>query len=429
MPTRSTILFVGALTAVSLFLLTAHLHPGTEFTLPLFPQPDAQDGYFQAAWPALTEAENRHLTQQQCRDTYPDLYLEADRAHDWYKAKGGITRSMVDQAEKEANARLVIHQNQLFVKVYKGGINTRTQAVIAGVYAGILTSPEPLPDVEFVVQTSDAGAGKSPIFALCRTASQKALWLMPDFGFFSWPEPGVGSYSEVRAKTLAYEQSLGLEVDSGMEVIKGDWENKTDKLFWRGSPMVEVRHDLLRAAQNQPWSDVKELNWGAINGDEKERLKNNGDIKSPAEHCQYRFLAHVEGWAYSGRLKYLQQCRSVIVGHKLQYIQHYHHLLNAQDNHPEQNYIEVPLPFEKNLGGVMEGLMGEGVREKVERIAENGWKGMRQGYISPAANDCYFRYLLHRYAEVQAFRPSIEGAAPYESFVLMGKTHWDPHRR
>lgn len=31
------------------------------------------------------------------------------------------------------------------------------------------------------------------------------------------------------------------------------------------------------------------------------------------QHCQYKFLGHVEGWAYSGRLKYLQQCRSVVV--------------------------------------------------------------------------------------------------------------------
>jgi len=48
---------------------------------------------------------------------------------------------------------------------------------------------------------------------------------------------------------------------------------------------------------------VKELDWGAVNQDEKGRNAHNGDLKSPAEHCQYAFLAHVEGWAYSGRLK------------------------------------------------------------------------------------------------------------------------------
>lgn len=62
-----------------------------------------------------------------------------------------------------------------------------------------------------------------------------------DFGFFSWPEPGVGAYTEVRDKTLAFEQDMGLEVN-GSDVLASNWADKTPKLFWRGVPMVEVRH-------------------------------------------------------------------------------------------------------------------------------------------------------------------------------------------
>lgn len=58
----------------------------------------------------------------------------------------------------------------------------------------------------------------------------------------------------------------------------------------------------MRASEGESWSDVRELNWDHVN-DETDREKNDGDIKTPAEHCQYGFLAHVEGWAYSGRLK------------------------------------------------------------------------------------------------------------------------------
>ena len=64
-----------------------------------------------------------------------------------------------------------------------------------------------------------------------------------------------------------------------------------------------VCQDLLRASRDQEWSDVQELNWGAVNQDGEEREKNHGDLKTPAEHCQYAFLAHVEGYTYSGRLK------------------------------------------------------------------------------------------------------------------------------
>jgi len=64
-----------------------------------------------------------------------------------------------------------------------------------------------------------------------------------------------------------------------------------------------TQQELMRASENQPWSDVASLDWGKVNEDEEGRKAHNGDLKTPAEHCAYQFLAHVEGWAYSGRLK------------------------------------------------------------------------------------------------------------------------------
>ena len=130
----------------------------------------------------------------------------------------------------------------------------------------------------------------------------------------------MGAYTEVRDKTLAFEEQMGLEIDDS-GVVSSNWKNKMPKLLWRGSPMVEVRQvshlppvdfpktsltdlqDLLRGSENQPWSDVKALDWDAVNTDDEDRKAKAGDLKSPAEHCHYAFLAHVEGWAYSGRLK------------------------------------------------------------------------------------------------------------------------------
>lgn len=44
-------------------------------------------------------------------------------------------------------------------------------------------------------------------------------------------------------------------------------------------------------------------------------------------------------------------------------------------------------------------------------------------------SECYYRHALRAYARVQRFTPSIEDrGVAYESFVLMGTTHWDPHR-
>jgi hypothetical protein len=83
--------------------------------------------------------------------------------------------------------------------------------------------------------------------------------------------------------------------------------------------------------------------------------------------------------------QYLQQCRSVIVMHPLEWIQHYHHLFNSKHNDPDQNVVEVPLPLETNLPSVMEMLLAPENQEMAERIANNSWNFLRQGYISPSA--------------------------------------------
>ncbi len=100
------------------------------------------------------------------------------------------------------------------------------------------------------------------------------------------------------------------------------WDAKIPKLLWRGVPMVEIRHvcpslllsvflkinltdripsenklpqqDLLRASEDKPWSSVLPIDWGNLQ---------EGTLKTPSEHCDWKFLAQVEGWAYSGRLK------------------------------------------------------------------------------------------------------------------------------
>jgi hypothetical protein len=74
-----------------------------------------------------------------------------------------------------------------------------------------------------------------------------------------------------------------------------------------------------------------------------------------------------------------------VVTHPLQYIQHYHHLLNGIDGHPDQNIVEVPSPFVDHLSATMDDLLDEKCEDKVQRILRNSWNVLREGYISPAA--------------------------------------------
>lgn len=125
------------------------------------------------------------------------------------------------------------------------------------------------------------------------------------------------------------------------------------------------------------------------------------------------------GRAYSASLKYRHACRSVIVAHKLQYIQHHHYLLVSSG--PEQNYVEVERDF-SDLPDRMDELLND--LEKTQRIADNNVKTFRERYLTPAAEACYWRALWEGWNEVSmnitrdSTQPSERGMR-YESFVLL----------
>lgn len=114
MPRLTYFLPIACLLLFSLVSL-AYLHSAQYIQVPLVPT-----SWRTAARPIITftpspsQSENRQLTTAQCLATYPQLYLEADRARVWYDRKGGISEEMVDQAEQDgASARLAILDNKV----------------------------------------------------------------------------------------------------------------------------------------------------------------------------------------------------------------------------------------------------------------------------------------------------------------------------
>ena len=60
----------------------------------------------------------------------------------------------------------------------------------------------------------------------------------------------MGSYQEHREKTLHVEQQT-------------PWEQKINKLMWRGSMRVGTadRESLMAVAQGHDWNDIRALDW------------------------------------------------------------------------------------------------------------------------------------------------------------------------
>jgi hypothetical protein len=105
------------------------------------------------------------------------------------------------------------------------------------------------------------------------------------------------------------------------------------------------------------------------------------------------------GRSYSGSLKYRQLCRSVVVSHKLQWIQHHHYLMSSSG--PNQNFVEVERDF-SDLGAAMDDLLAH--PEKAKRIADNSVQVFRERYLTGAAEACYWRKLFNAWKEV-SFEP------------------------
>lgn len=286
--------------------------------------------------------------------------------------------------------------------------------MIQAIHRAVVTSPELLPDIEFVISADDK-LPPAPLWSFARDEPDELTWLMPDFGFWSWPETKVGSYSEVQRKAKAMEDTTENPTGRAWK-----WGTKKDKLFWRGATMgLELREKLIDVTAGKPWADVESITW-----------KDKTAVKSMDEHCQYKYVAHTEGNSYSGRLKYLQNCRSVIVVHKMNWMQHYTHLMVATGS--KQNYVEVERNF-SNLETTIHWLRTND--KKAVEIANNNVKLFRERYLTPAANVCYWRRLIRGWAEV-SFTPSPwevkDGMRKWrgldvESWLLERRMDWDPY--
>jgi len=179
---------------------------------------------------------------------------------------------------------------------------------------------------------------------------------------------------------------------------------------------------------------VTDLDW-----QDRENVKKM--LLTPEQHCDYKFLAHVEGLAYSGRLKYLTQCRSVIVvrrsppstrlrqarspfphlqAHKMRYVQHFHHLFDADPTSPTQNLVLSPGRNFDELPAVMDALLADDARAK--QIADNSYRFWRH-WLSVGSVDCYWRRLFREWREVMAFEPVVtRNLTSYNSFMCVSSS-------
>jgi hypothetical protein len=295
---------------------------------------------------------------------------------------------------------------------------TRAKSTLHSLHRALVASPdrESLPSIEFHFSADDfvwddLKLAGGPVWAYTKRdtadiehgdVDDSNIWLMPDFGYWAWPEVDIAPYQETRRRIAAVD----VEYDS--------FQAKKKQLLWRGSlnTAAELRNGLIDATKNKYWASVRAVDWG----DSKSVAENVIPIE---DHCRYMFLAHTEGRSFSGRGKYLLNCHSVFITHPLVWHEAHHAALVSSG--PDANYVQVERDF-SDLESKVEYLLDN--PHIAERIANNSAATFRDRYLTPAAEACYWRYLIRKYAEVSDFEPKLYDdrkkmrAQPFEQWVL-----------
>lgn len=228
---------------------------------------------------------NFGMSREQCDAAFPGYFEEVLRAVEIRnKRHTKVTADDLDAIElSEAMVRAMIVDGKLRIlesKHVHPDYRKKGLAILHSIHRSISKDGRQIPNVEFIFSVQDmANHPTQPIWTLSRRAQDHDLWLMPDFGFWSWDLQDLGTLDDVIEEVTRYESST-------------EWATKIPKLVWRGKlqSLPKLRRALLDASQGKPWSDVA----GSVPGPS---LVAENYI-SALDQCKYMFIAHAEGAYY-----------------------------------------------------------------------------------------------------------------------------------
>ena len=141
------------------------------------------------------------------------------------------------------------------------------------IHRAIVTAPAPdeIPNIDFTFSVRDHPTADT--WSLARSDAPGEVnntWLMPDYAYWSWPEPRIGALADARERIVAVDGPRS-------------WSQKHDVAVWRGSTRwnTALRGKLLEVARGKPWSDVQELDWKV-------------NALAMEDFCAYKFLIYTE---------------------------------------------------------------------------------------------------------------------------------------
>ncbi|ERS98676.1 hypothetical protein HMPREF1624_05463 [Sporothrix schenckii ATCC 58251] len=410
---------------------------------------------------------NLHLTEKECRAAFPGLMDPIDKQVRRGPFPLHPASDLGPLQARVRNGRLRILSAEKHSMLPPELLDARV-ATLHQIERALLTAPSSpgganALDTVFSVNVQDQPYGSAWTYSLPAYAAPTAgnapigrAFLMPHFSFWAWRPRMVGSFARAAAAIDAIEARL-------------PFARKQAQAVWRGTARFASAHhpalrtDLLKATRGQPWADVQELAWlpevvdsdkdnatRAVNALAMQDASNGLMIE---DFCRYKYVVHTEGITYSGRFQFHQLCGSVVLTAPLAWMQHTTHLVrplyasdvlgggggDANDDRrgatttpdeekawphapPDAANIVFVAPDWSNLGAMVQWLedhpaVAEGIARRQRSLFASGPHG--RGYLSPAAEVCYWRALLAGWRQVVQYNDTEVGeGVPWELFSL-----------
>ncbi|CAL9065968.1 unnamed protein product [Musa banksii] len=308
----------------------------------------------------------------------------------------GITREMVESAQKFATFRLVVLDGRVYVEHYGGGFQTRDVFTLWGLLQLANRYPGRIPDIDLMFNCNDTPSVKSaghrsspppPLFRYCK--DDKTLDIVfPDWSFWGWAEVNIKPWRTVIK-----------ELEEGNRRVK--WRDREPYAYWKGNPWVsDSRSDLMRCnvSKHHDWNArLYALNWDS----EKRQGYNNSNLASQCKFvmaCRYKIF--VEGRAWSVSNKYILACDSPALFVKTRF-----HDFFSRGLMPGLHYW--PIREDDKCSSIKFAVdWGNKHQEEAEAMGRVGSSHMKEEVKMEYVYD-YILHLLIQYAKLLRYKPTV----------------------
>jgi len=265
---------------------------------------------------------------------------------------------------------------------------TRSQSVKT-MFKYVIDTFNDIPNMEFLIHVGDSvnmmrnttHPSKCPVFGFAKNRNNvvndtytDGVVSIPCFSFWSWPEAQITRWDQ---KSISIKQA-GDSIPFHM---------RKSQLFWRGA---RTGHRTDFVSITEKYRQIMDVSFMSWQKSEFPGLSTHKEYRTLEQHCNYKYLLHLEGNTFSGRLKYLLLCGSPVIFAKINgWEEFWYHLLKHQEN------IIILDSSDEILLLNMTNYLFEN-SEQASRIGING-RNIVLKYLNEQAIICYMRNVLFAY--------------------------------